>query len=168
MTKSLVNHLGHDFDGDLPHDVTRTEPPGELLERLRDSAVRLIAQLPTQPAVLRMRAGEVSVEVEWATPDQPTGQAPGPPPAVPPDRPVAATTLDAAMVGVFYRGPHPGAAPFTDVGDTVEVGTQIGIIEAMKLMIPVEADRAGTVTAVLKADGEPVEYGEPLFALDAG
>ncbi|TMR02608.1 acetyl-CoA carboxylase biotin carboxyl carrier protein subunit, partial [Actinomadura soli] len=75
--------------------------------------------------------------------------------------------LTSPAVGVFYHAKEPGAEPFVSVGDAVSPGQQIGIVEAMKLMIPVEADRAGTIAAVVKDDGAPVEYGEPLFALAA-
>jgi acetyl-CoA carboxylase biotin carboxyl carrier protein len=68
-------------------------------------------------------------------------------------------------VGTFYRAPEPGSAPFVNEGDLVQVGQQIAIVEAMKLMLPIEADRAGRVTAILKADGEQVEYAEPLVSL---
>ena len=71
----------------------------------------------------------------------------------------------APSVGVFYRAPEPGAPPFVGEGDTVRPGQQVAIVEAMKLMLPVEADRAGRVVEVLKRDGEPVEYGEVLFVL---
>jgi len=70
------------------------------------------------------------------------------------------------MVGVFYRAPQPGAAPFVTEGDYITLGQQVAIIEAMKLMIPVEADRTGRITSVLVPDGESVEYGQPLFAVD--
>ena len=73
--------------------------------------------------------------------------------------------LAAQAVGVFYRSPEPGADPFVREGDVVTTGQQIAIIEAMKLMLPVEAERAGRIVEVLKGDGESVEYGEPLFAL---
>jgi acetyl-CoA carboxylase biotin carboxyl carrier protein len=69
------------------------------------------------------------------------------------------------MVGVFYHAREPGAEPFVTVGSVVAAGQQVGIVEAMKLMIPVEASRGGRVTAILKANGEPVEYDEPLFAV---
>jgi acetyl-CoA carboxylase biotin carboxyl carrier protein len=73
----------------------------------------------------------------------------------------------APSVGTFYRSPEPGAPPFVTEGDLVQSGQQIAIVEAMKLMLPVEAARAGRVTRVLKTDGEPVEYGEPLIELAA-
>lgn len=78
---------------------------------------------------------------------------------------VVGHTLTAPTVGVFYRAPEPGAAPFVDTGDLVGPGQQIGIIEAMKLMIPVEADRGGRIAEVLCADATAVEFGAPLFTL---
>jgi acetyl-CoA carboxylase biotin carboxyl carrier protein len=70
----------------------------------------------------------------------------------------------APSVGTFYRAPEPGGAPFVVVGDVVRPGQKIGIVEAMKLMMPVEADRAGRVSEVLD-DGVAVEYGAPLVTL---
>ncbi|MEU6643593.1 biotin/lipoyl-containing protein [Saccharomonospora sp. NPDC046836] len=68
-------------------------------------------------------------------------------------------------VGVFWRSPSPGAPPFVDIGSKVEAGDTIGIVEVMKLMSNVAADRAGTVTAVFPANAEQVEYGTPLVAI---
>ena len=73
--------------------------------------------------------------------------------------------LCAGTVGTFYRAPEPGAAPFVAEGDTVRAGQQVAIIEAMKLMIPVEAERAGVVVEFLVGDRAPVEYGQPLMLL---
>jgi acetyl-CoA carboxylase biotin carboxyl carrier protein len=73
--------------------------------------------------------------------------------------------VTAPTVGVFYRSPEPGAPPFVSEGDVVAAGQQVAIIEAMKLMIPVEADRAGRVAAILCADADAVEYGQPLLVL---
>jgi acetyl-CoA carboxylase biotin carboxyl carrier protein len=73
--------------------------------------------------------------------------------------------LCAETVGTFYRAPEPGAAPFVTEGDQVGPGQQVGIIEAMKLMIPVEAQRGGRVVELLVADRAPVEYGQPLMLL---
>ncbi|MBV8048785.1 MAG: acetyl-CoA carboxylase biotin carboxyl carrier protein [Paludibacterium sp.] len=70
------------------------------------------------------------------------------------------------MVGTFYRAPSPGAKKFVDVGDKVEVGATLCIIEAMKLMNEIESDRAGTVTKILVEEGQPVEYGEALFVIE--
>jgi acetyl-CoA carboxylase biotin carboxyl carrier protein len=69
------------------------------------------------------------------------------------------------MVGTFYRSASPGAKPFVEVGDSVQVGDPLCIIEAMKLMNEIEADQAGTVKAVLIENGQPVEYGQPLIVI---
>lgn len=70
------------------------------------------------------------------------------------------------MVGTFYRAPNPGAKPFADVGQSVKVGDTLCIIEAMKMMNQIEADKAGVVKAVLVENGEPVEFGQPLFVIE--
>ncbi|WP_222851159.1 acetyl-CoA carboxylase biotin carboxyl carrier protein [Phytoactinopolyspora mesophila] len=71
----------------------------------------------------------------------------------------------APSVGTFYQSPEPGAAPFVSVGNTVTAGQQVGIVEVMKLMIPVEVERAGRVIDVLVDDGHAVEHGQRLVAL---
>jgi acetyl-CoA carboxylase biotin carboxyl carrier protein len=70
------------------------------------------------------------------------------------------------MVGTFYRAPSPGARPFVEVGSTVEVGDTLCIIEAMKMLNPIEADKAGAVREALVENGHPVEYGQPLFIIE--
>jgi acetyl-CoA carboxylase biotin carboxyl carrier protein len=69
------------------------------------------------------------------------------------------------MVGTFYRAPSPGAKPFVEVGQTVNAGDTLCIIEAMKLLNEIEADRGGVIKAILVENGQPVEYGEPLFII---
>jgi acetyl-CoA carboxylase biotin carboxyl carrier protein len=71
------------------------------------------------------------------------------------------------IVGTFYEAPSPGAPPFIKVGDTVTDGQILCIIEAMKLMNEIESDAAGEIVKVLVSNGQPVEYGQPLFALRA-
>ncbi|HET7014171.1 MAG TPA: biotin/lipoyl-containing protein [Streptosporangiaceae bacterium] len=170
-------------------DVADTNPGqvAEVLEQVRGEAIRLLDEVP-QPQALRVQAGGVRVEVEWATAGQPvqpvrpardeptTGLTTGPAARFPESSESAATAEQAAepglahvtspAVGVFYRAPEPGADPFVAEGDAVSAGQQVAIVEAMKLMIPVEADQPGRIAKVLKEDGEPVEYEERLFALD--
>lgn len=71
------------------------------------------------------------------------------------------------MVGTFYRAPAPDADPFTDVGQVVEVGQTVCIVEAMKLMNEIGSDFRGTVREVLVQNGEPVEFGQPLFLVES-
>lgn len=69
------------------------------------------------------------------------------------------------MVGTFYRTPSPGAKPFVEVGQNVSAGETLCIIEAMKLLNEIEADQSGVIKAILVENGQPVEYGEPLFII---
>ena len=69
------------------------------------------------------------------------------------------------MVGTFYRSATPGSKPFVEVGDTVEEGATLCIVEAMKLMNEIEADKSGVVKAILTENGQPVEFGQPLFVI---
>ena len=70
------------------------------------------------------------------------------------------------MVGTFYRAPGPNAPSFVEVGQSVNAGDTLCIIEAMKLMNEIEAEKSGVVTAILVENGQPVEYGEPLFIIE--
>ena len=69
------------------------------------------------------------------------------------------------MVGTFYRAASPGSDPFVEIGSTVKVGDTLCIVEAMKLLNEIESDFAGTIKAILVENGQPVEYGEPLFII---
>ena len=108
-----------------------------------------------------------------AAPLAPAGVAPGPAVAGAPAAPGAAEAAAAPeghvirspMVGTFYRASGPGAKPFVEVGQAVKAGDTLCIIEAMKLLNEIEADQDGTVKAILVENGQPVEYGEPLFIL---
>jgi len=94
----------------------------------------------------------------------PAAPAPPPPAEVPPK--VEGHVLKSPMVGTFYRAPSPGAMSFVEVGDTVKMGQTVCIIEAMKLLNEIEADKDGVVKAILAENGQPVEYGEPLLAIE--
>ena len=89
-----------------------------------------------------------------------SGGAPKPAADLPPGH-----VVRAPMVGTFYASPTPGAKPFVEVGQEVRVGQVLCIIEAMKMMNQIESERAGRVVAVLAKNGEPVEFGQPLFGI---
>ncbi len=74
--------------------------------------------------------------------------------------------ITSPMVGTFYRSASPGTAEFTDVGQSVSEGDTLCIIEAMKILNQIEADKSGTVKAILVDDGQPVEFGQPLFIIE--
>jgi len=85
-------------------------------------------------------------------------------PVVPPEP--KGHELKSPMVGTFYRAPSPGAPSFVEVGQSVSKGQTLCIIEAMKLLNEIESDVSGTVKAILVENGQPVEYGQPLFLIE--
>jgi acetyl-CoA carboxylase biotin carboxyl carrier protein len=98
------------------------------------------------------------------------GNFPGVPSAAPPpaqEAPVAEILhmVKSPIVGTFYEAPSPGAPPFIKVGDTIEVGQVLCIVEAMKLLNEIESDVAGEVVKCLASNGQPIEYGQELFAI---
>ena len=102
------------------------------------------------------------------TPAAATGAAaPAAPPAngEPGAREPAGHVLKSPMVGTYYRAPTPGAKPFVEVGQSVNEGDTVCIIEAMKLMNEIEADRSGVIKAILVENGQPVEYGHALMVI---
>ncbi|BCA91730.1 MULTISPECIES: acetyl-CoA carboxylase biotin carboxyl carrier protein [Halomonadaceae] len=132
---------------------------------------------------IEIQEGEESVRISrhpngTAWQPQPMPQYAQPAPAAP-QAPVATTPADAEpqgasyrgeavnspMVGTFYRSPAPGAKAFVEVGDTVKQGDTVCIVEAMKMMNQIEADRDGVVEAILVEDGEPVEFDQPMIVL---
>ncbi|AXV76038.1 MULTISPECIES: acetyl-CoA carboxylase biotin carboxyl carrier protein [Ralstonia solanacearum species complex] len=129
---------------------------GEGKVRIVKSAPQVIAQpmqyapmpVPTAPAMTAAAAPAVTASAEAAAPALPAGHI-----------------VTSPMVGTFYRSPSPGAAAFVNVGDTVKEGQTICIIEAMKLLNEIEADKAGVIKEVLVDNGQAVEYGQPLFVI---
>lgn len=99
----------------------------------------------------------------------PEAAAPSPAPANPaPASPAPSTenSITAPMVGTYYAAPAPGAKPFVEVGDEVKVGQVLCIIEAMKMMNQIESEKEGRITSILARNGEPVEFGQPLFVIE--
>jgi acetyl-CoA carboxylase biotin carboxyl carrier protein len=80
--------------------------------------------------------------------------------------PPAGHTVKSPMVGTFYRSPSPGAKSFVEIGSAVKEGETICIIEAMKILNEIEADKSGTITQILCENGQAVEYGQPLFVIE--
>ena len=99
-----------------------------------------------------------------AAPAAPAAAAPAQQAAAP--APSRGKTVKSPMVGTLYRAPNPEADPFVTVGSTVKVGDTLCIIEAMKLMNEIESEFAGTVVEILVENGQPIEYGQPLFIIE--
>ena len=122
---------------------------------------------------LKLHAAGLDIEVERqevtmvaaAAPLAPAA-APGGPAAAAPAAAPGRMPIVAPLVGVFYRSSSPGAKPFVEVGDTVERGQKVGIVEAMKMMNEVTTDFRGTVAEILVANGDTVQYEQKLMLID--
>jgi acetyl-CoA carboxylase biotin carboxyl carrier protein len=130
-----------------------------------DGKVRIVKN---QPAPLLMHAPLAPVPAVApavaAPPAAAAASAAGAAPAAP--EPPSGHIVKSPMVGTFYRSAQPGADPFVAVGSQVKEGDTLCIIEAMKLMNEIEADKSGTIKAVLAENGSPVEFGQPLFVIE--
>ncbi|WP_269532806.1 acetyl-CoA carboxylase biotin carboxyl carrier protein [Chitinimonas sp. BJYL2] len=125
------------------------------ITRVSQNAPMMFSQAPVQQYMMPQGQG---------------GQSAAAAPASAPAAPVASglpegTVVKSPMVGTFYRSSSPGAKAFVEVGQSVNVGDTLCIIEAMKLLNEIEADVSGVVKAILVENGTPVEYGEPLFII---
>jgi acetyl-CoA carboxylase biotin carboxyl carrier protein len=144
----------------------------KLIDLVQESGIAELEITEGEEKVKIVKGGAVSVSAAPVSAPHPA------PAALPPAAPQAAAAaaaeaepvpegkvIKAPMVGTFYRSASPDAKPFVEVGQAVKEGETVCIIEAMKLMNEIEADAAGTVRAILVENGQPVEYGQPLFIL---
>jgi len=133
----------------------------------------------TGVAEIEIHEGEESVRISRGTPaTAPVMHAPAPMVAQPTPAPMAAEpaakapaedhghTVNSPMVGSVYLSPAPDAGPFVTVGHKVSAGDTVCLVEAMKMFNEIEADKSGTIAAILVDNGQPVEYGQPLFVID--
>ena len=157
----------------MPMDIRKIK---KLIELLETSGI----------AEIEIKEGEESVRISrhphggtpvvmspqplWATPSYGPPSAPMPAPAVP--APVAETdaikghALRSPMVGTFYRSAAPDSKPFVEIGQQVNIGDPVCIIEAMKMFNQIDADHAGTIARILVENGQPVEYDQPLLIIE--
>jgi len=128
-----------------------------------EESVRISRQNSTPqmftPAQMGMPFG-----MPMAAPEAPPAPVAGAGPAQPEIPP--GHTVNSPMVGTFYRASSPGASAFVEIGSQVNAGDTLCIIEAMKMLNQIEADKAGTIAAILVENAEPVEYGQPLFVIE--
>ncbi|WP_126464081.1 acetyl-CoA carboxylase biotin carboxyl carrier protein [Sulfuritortus calidifontis] len=127
-------------EGEEKVRITRVVAGGQSM--MGHMPMHMMAPMPTIPV------SEPAPAAEAAEPGLPEGHV-----------------VKSPMVGTFYRAPGPGAKAFVEVGQSVSAGDTLCIIEAMKLMNEIEADQGGTIKAILVENGQPVEYGEPLFII---
>lgn len=128
-----------------------------------EGKVRIVKSAPAAPA-------QVVTAVAAAPVAAPVAVAPVEVPAAAAVAAAAAATsghiVKSPMVGTFYRASSPGAKPFAEIGQTIKEGETICIVEAMKILNEIEADKSGTITQVLVENGQAVEYGQPLFVIE--
>jgi acetyl-CoA carboxylase biotin carboxyl carrier protein len=144
-------------------DLVQESGIGEIEITEGEEKVRICRQAPGGPPMMMAGPG---MQPMYAAP--PAGFAPAAPaasPAAAPPEPKG-HQLKSPMVGTFYRAPSPGAPPFVEIGQQVTKGQTLCIIEAMKLLNEIESDASGTVKAILVENGQPVEYGQPLFTIE--
>ena len=138
----------------------------ELAELLGETG---LSEIEVEDGERKIRVARGGASAETPTFFAPPASAPAPAPAVPaPAAPAPVEHVDAVkspMVGTVYLTPEPGAAPFIEVGKPVKAGDTLVIIEAMKVMNPIAADKAGTVKAILIENAQPVEYDQPLVVI---
>jgi acetyl-CoA carboxylase biotin carboxyl carrier protein len=139
----------------------------KLIDLVQESGIAELEITEGEEKVRIAKGGQVSVAHVPAgpLPAAVAAAAPGPDPSVAESPGPARHTLNAPMVGTFYRAPAPDAKPFAEVGQQIKEGETVCIIEAMKLMNEIEADASGTVVEILVENGQPVEYGQPLFVI---
>ena len=125
-------------------------------ESVRISRQQSVVAAPAPVAAAPLAAAPATAVVETTTAEAPAAES-----AIP-----SGHKVESPMVGTFYSAPAPGSPAFTDVGKSVSVGDTLCIIEAMKILNPIEADKAGTVKAILVENGQPVEFGEALFVIE--
>ena len=125
------------------------------VEDCKLSIARAAAALPPGQVVVAAPAAQAAAAAEAPAAPAAAPAAPEPPPE----------TIESPLVGTFYRAASPEAKPFVEVGDRVSADTVVGIIEAMKVMNEVKAEKSGVIKEVLVENGDPVEYGQKLFVI---
>jgi acetyl-CoA carboxylase biotin carboxyl carrier protein len=145
----------------------------KLIELLEESGIAEIEIKEGEESVRISRSSSLTVApapMVAAAPVAAPAVAPAPAPVAPAAGNESAVpsghTVNSPMVGTFYRAPSPGAANFVEVGDKVSEGDTLCIVEAMKMMNQIEADKSGTIKAILIDDAAPVEFDEPLFVIE--
>ena len=146
-------------------DLVQESGIGEIEITEGEEKVRISRQVAAAPMIMAHPAMQAApMQVPMAGAPGATGPSAGPQAAAPAEP--KGHSLKSPMVGTFYRAPSPGAPSFVEVGQSVTKGQTLCIIEAMKLLNEIESDVSGTIKAILVENGQPVEYGQPLFLIE--
>ncbi len=152
--KTLIDLISESNVSEL--EITEAEGKVRIV---KGSPAAVVMQPVAQPVAAAASAAPAVAAPAAAAPAE--SAAPAPAPAAAPG-----FTVKSPMVGTFYRAASPGAKPFVEVGSSVKAGDTLCIIEAMKILNEIESEKAGTVTQILGENGQPVEYGQPLFVIE--
>ena len=154
-------------------DIRKVKKLIELLEESGIAEIEIkegeesvrISRMPTGPMVTQVAQAAAPAQIAAAAPVAAPTTVTGGAPANPARR-ANEHVVAAPMVGTFYSSATPGAKPFVEIGSEVKEGQVLCIIEAMKMMNQIESDKAGKVTAIMATNGDPVEFGQPLFVIE--
>ncbi len=146
--KTLIDLVAESGISEL--EVTEENDKVRIVNKVQTVAVTAPAPVVAAPAPAPVAAPAAAAAAAAPAPAEPK---------------VEGQTVTSPMVGTFYRAPNPGAEPFVKVGDHVEVGQTLCIIEAMKLLNEIEAEYSGTVKEICVENAQPVEFGQPLFII---
>jgi len=144
----------------------------KLIELLEESGISELEISEGEESVRISRHPRMALQAPMAQPMPMAIAAPGPAPATPATaagehKPkVDDHTVTSPMVGTYYSASAPGAKPFVEIGSEIKLGQILCIIEAMKMMNQIESEKSGRLTAILAKNGEPVEFGQPLFIIE--
>ncbi|WP_101048483.1 acetyl-CoA carboxylase biotin carboxyl carrier protein [Macromonas nakdongensis] len=147
--KTLIDLVSESNVSEL--EITEAEGKVRIVKTAPAAPVAMVAAAPAMTVAAPVVAAplEAVAAPVAAAPAAPTGHV-----------------VKSPMVGTFYRASSPGAKPFAEVGQTIKEGEAICIVEAMKILNEIEADKSGTVTQILVENGQAVEYGQPLFVIE--
>ncbi len=148
--KTLIDLVAESDISEL--EVTEGESKVRIVKNAAPAQQSQVVMMPSAPQAVAAQAAPVAAPA--AAPAAPAAEA----------APVG-HVVKSPMVGTFYRASAPGAGPFVDIGSTVKEGDTLCLIEAMKLLNEIDADASGTIKQILVENGQPVEYGQPLFII---
>jgi acetyl-CoA carboxylase biotin carboxyl carrier protein len=138
----------------------------KLIEIIEESDIAELEIKEGEESIRISRYSAAPAAVSYAPAPIATAGAVNPIAAAPVEEKITGHTVKSPMVGTFYRSASPGTKVFVEVGQSVQVGDTLCIIEAMKILNQIESDKSGTITQILIENAEPVEYGQPLFIIE--
>jgi len=138
----------------------------KLIEIIEESGIAELEIKEGEEAIRISRYSSAAPAAPVSYQPAPVAPAPSATAALPVEEKITGHVVKSPMVGTFYRSASPGTKVFVEIGQSVQVGTTLCIIEAMKILNQIEADKSGVISKILVENAEPVEYGQPLFIIE--